>query len=218
MSRATILLTAVIIVASLVAGLTSTAQADGARRLALQVTATIPADASRHAYAGTRSCKKCHTQHHREWKKHPHSEAFSLLQAGARTEAKTKAGLDPQKDYTQDVTCLPCHTTGYGKPGGYAIPDPNDKKAVRKAKKLEGVGCEMCHGPGKDYIKVFKEILKAKRGYKVGEVHAVGLFRIEETICTGCHNDSGPTFKPFDFKERLEHAAHEHHSLKQRIE
>jgi hypothetical protein len=147
--------------------------------------------------------------------------AFETLKPGQGGEAKQKADLDAARDYTQDEDCLSCHTTGYGKPGGYAIPDPADKKAVKKAKKLQGAGCECCHGPGSAYLKVFDEIMKSKRKYKVEELYAVGLRKIGASTCTACHNEQNPMYDsahPFDFEKRKDEDAHERHPLKQREE
>ena len=132
------------------------------------------------------------------------AKAFDTLKPDHAVEAKQKHGLDPKKDYTTDASCLACHTTGFGHAGGYAVPDPNDKKAVRAAEKLEGGGCEVCHGPGGKYIEVFEEIFKSKRKYKVEELYAVGLKKMEASTCTTCHNDTGPTndpANPFDFEK-----------------
>ncbi len=146
-------------------------------------------------------------------------KALETLKPGVAAEAKTKHGLDSTKDYTTDATCLKCHTTGFGQDGGYAVPDPSDKKAVRRAKKLAGVGCESCHGPGSAYIKVFEEIFKSKRKYKVEELYAVGLKKIEGTVCTTCHNSESPTVQEgdvFDFDKKKDEDTHERKEMKQR--
>jgi len=39
-------------------------------------------------------------------------KAFAVLNPGVKAEEKKKAGLDPQKDYTTDLSCVQCHTTG----------------------------------------------------------------------------------------------------------
>lgn len=172
-----------------------------------------------YTYVGSSKCKKCHIATNRSWKKTKMGKAFETLKPGVAAEVKTKHGLNPAKDYTTDATCLKCHTTGFGHEGGYVIPDPNDKRAVRKAKKMAGVGCESCHGPGSAYIKVFEEIFKSKRKYKVEELYAVGLKKIDATTCTGCHNSEGPTVKEgytFDFDKKKDEDLHERKELKQR--
>ena len=170
-------------------------------------------------YVGSKKCKMCHIKVHKSWAKTKMAKTFEQLKPGVDAEAKTKAGLDPQKDYTKDESCLPCHVTGWGKKGGYAIPDEADKKAVKKAKDLEGVGCEACHGPGSAYSKVHKEIQKSKRTYKQEELFAVGMVKQDAKACIDCHNDKSPTYdasKPFDFEKEKDADTHEHEELKQR--
>lgn len=174
---------------------------------------------SGYAYVGTNKCKMCHSKQYKSWKKTKMASAINILKPGVVAEVKTKHGLDPNKDYTTDAACLKCHTTGFGAQGGYAIPDPNDKKAIRKARKLASVGCEACHGPGSAYIKVFKDIFRSKRKYKVEELHAAGLRKMNVSVCTSCHNDQGPTYTgEFDFAKRKKEGTHKHIPLKQREE
>lgn len=173
------------------------------------------------SYVGNKKCKKCHIKQHKSWEKTRMGKAFDILKPGNNKEAKEKFDLDVEKDYTTDEKCLKCHTVGYGEPGGYATPDPEDKKAVRKAKRLEGVGCECCHGPGSEYVKVFDEIMKSKRKYKVEELYAVGLRKIDESVCITCHNEESPSVNPgdlFDYNKRKDEGTHEHYPLKQREE
>ncbi len=172
-----------------------------------------------YTYVGTKKCKMCHIKEYKSWKKTKMAHAFETLKPGNASEAKEKFHLDPAKDYTKDETCLACHTTGFGHKGGYFLPDPNDKKAVRKAKKLQGVGCESCHGPGSGYVKIFEDIFKTKRKYKVEELYAAGLRKMDASVCTTCHNDKSPTVAPgetFNFEEMKDKDTHEHVPLKYR--
>lgn len=174
-----------------------------------------------YSYVGNKKCKKCHIKQYRSWEKTRMANAFEILKPGNNKEQKEKFDLDVGNDYTTDEKCIKCHTVGFGKPGGYATPDPADKKAVRKAKKLQGVGCECCHGPGSEYIKVFDEILKSKRKYKVEELSAVGLRKVDESVCITCHNEESPSVNPgdpFDYKKRKKDGIHESFPLKQREE
>ncbi len=184
------------------------------------VVAPLVGDEEKAEYVGSSKCKKCHMAQYKSWSKETHmAKAFDSLKAGEKSEAKGKAGLDPSKDYTKDETCLKCHVTGYGEHGGYAIPDPEDKKALKRAKKMAGVGCESCHGPGGEYIKLQGEIMKSKRTYKVEEMYEAGLQKVTVQTCTACHNDKSPTFnadEPFDFEKKKEEDSHEHVELKQR--
>lgn len=199
-------------------GLVPSAAAGDKPIVAAMVT-TLPATTGDYEYVGSKKCKKCHLKQHRSWKKTRMGQAFEILKPGQASEAKQKFELDSAKDYTKDESCLGCHTTGHGKPGGYASPDPNDKKAIKKAKKMQGVGCESCHGPGSGYVPVFDEIMKSKRKYSVEELYAVGLRKIDAATCTQCHNDKGPTYdpaKPFDFAKQKDEDRHEQVPLKQR--
>lgn len=187
---------------------------------AAQAIATaMPALSGEFSYVGSGKCKMCHMAVHKSWKKTKMARAFDILKPGTFAEAKTKHGLDVNKDYTKDATCLPCHTTGYGHASGYATPDPADKKAVRKAKKLIGVGCESCHGPGSSYVKLHKEIMDSKRKYTSAEMYAAGMTKIDASTCAVCHNDKGPTFDAsisFDFEKKKDEDRHDSEELKQR--
>jgi len=170
-------------------------------------------------YVGSGKCKKCHLAEYKSWSSNKHAKAIETLMPDQATEAKTAHNLDPKKDYTKDATCMACHTVGLGKPGGYAMHDATDEKAVKENKDLVGVGCEMCHGPGSEYIKVHEEIMKSKRKYKQDEMYAAGLNKIDESVCKTCHNEKGATFdksKPFDFATMKDKNTHDHSPLKQR--
>ena len=83
------------------------------------------ASAQDHAYTGAKKCKMCHLKQFKSWEKTQMANAFELLRPGVAAEAKTGAGLDPEKDYTLDAECVSCHVTGHGKEGGFvdaAIP------------------------------------------------------------------------------------------------
>ena len=147
------------------------------------------------AFAGVKTCKKCHRKVWKTWKKTPMAESFTILMPGERAEMKTKAGLDPNKDYTKDASCLPCHTTGYGKPGGFV--------SVEATPDLMGVGCEACHGAGTAYNKVMK---KHGRIYSEDEMIHTGLNLDPRVTCLSCHNEKSPTS---EFQEKIDPAEHD---------
>jgi formate-dependent nitrite reductase cytochrome c552 subunit len=182
-------------------------------------TSLIVAGIGEAEYVGSGKCKKCHLAEHKSWEKTRHGTAMETLKPGNATEAKTKYKLDPAKDYTKDATCVACHVTGFGKPGGYQV--PADEEAAKKMKALEGVGCEVCHGAGGSYLAKHEEIMKSKGKYTDADMIAVGMKKVEATVCAGCHNDKGPTFdaaSPFDFAKAKENpkGVHEHTPLKQK--
>jgi len=221
-ARGTVLVAAVAIAAGLTfwqVRVLSPAVAEGGAFTVATISAGLPAVTGEYEYVGSKKCKKCHIKEHKSWGTTKMAKAFETLKPGQASEAKTKHNLDASKDYTKDESCLTCHVTGFGHAGGYAVPAGDDKKAVKQAEALEGVGCEACHGPGSAYIKVFDEIQESKRTYKVDELHAVGLNRMDASSCITCHNDKSPTHdasKPFNFEEEKDKDTHEHQPLKQR--
>lgn len=173
------------------------------------------------AYVGSKKCKMCHKEQYKSWEETTHAKAFELLKPGNASEAKAKFKLDPAKDYSTDESCLACHVLGFGKTGGYAVPDAADEKAVKKMEKLASVGCESCHGPGKEYCVLKKDIKKEKRKYKFEEMAAAGMIKIEESTCTRCHNDKSVTYdesKVLKYEEMLKNdkAIHAHVPLELR--
>ena len=65
----------------------------------------------------------------------------------------------------------------------------------------EGISCETCHGPGKDYMK--KSTMEDKDAAK-----AAGLILPDENTCKKCHNPESPNYKEFDFKTNWEKIKH----------
>ena len=173
--------------------------------LALSATALAAGD---HAYVGSKKCKMCHLKEFKSWEETKMASSFDNLKPGERADAKQAAGLDPQKDYTQDAQCLACHTTGYGQGGFVDIASTPD---------LAGVGCETCHGPGGTYLQDGYMTLKNK-SYKKAELVAVGLVdTVGEAQCVGCHNADSPFVSDdfvFDFDANKDLGTHAKQALK----
>jgi cytochrome c553 len=166
-----------------------------------------------YSFVGTKNCKKCHIKQFKSWKETKMAKAFEVLKPGERAEAKKKAGLDPAKDYTTDAECLACHTTGYGKPGGFV--------SLEKTPQLVGVSCETCHGAGGEYTK--KQYMSFKnKNYKLAELVKVGLVSpVTAETCISCHNEKSPFYKkdePFDFEKNKTKDTHENFPLKYKHE
>ena len=144
-------------------------------------------------YRGANKCKVCHIKVFKSWQQTPHAGAFDALSPGVKAEEKQKAGLDPQKDYTTDTQCVGCHTTG-------------------NSTMFPGVQCEACHGPGKQYSSA--TIMNKKKWKTNPDLHRkmaidAGLVvKPEAKTCTACHNDTSPTYKPFDYTARYEQVKH----------
>jgi hypothetical protein len=185
------------------------------RHQLLLITVVLVAGAAMSMYAGDRSfvgtkkCKGCHLKEWKSWSATRMAGTFEVLEAGERAKEKLAAGLDPKKDYTKDKACLPCHVTGYGKPGGFVD--------LETTPDLAGVGCEMCHGPGGTYTGEGHMTLKNKE-YKRADLVKLGLVgEITEAECRGCHNSDSPFVGDdyvFDFKSRKADGTHEKFPLK----
>jgi hypothetical protein len=80
-------------------------------------------------YVGSQSCKTCHEEDYKIWKKSGHAKAFDTL-------VRRESDADP--------TCIGCHTVGFGEPSGY--------RRAYGDEKLTDVGCESCHGPGSEHV------------------------------------------------------------------
>lgn len=167
-------------------------------------------------YIGSKKCKMCHSKQYKSWQKTKMAKTFEVLKPGVNAEAKIKLKIDPKKDYTKDAACLPCHTTGYGLPGGYRIPAEGDSAAAKIARANEGTTCEACHGPGGKFVGVHKKIMK-KKSYTFAELSAVGQIRADAASCTVCHNKRNPTVGAdfhFDYEKSKASDTHDNLPLK----
>jgi len=168
-------------------------------------------------YIGSNGCKACHSSskkgaQYKVWAAGVHAKAFETLKGEEAAKIAKEKGI--KVPAYEAPECIPCHTTGYGK-GGYEVMDEKfwnpaeddraGKKAVRRMEGLQGVGCEVCHGPGSKY-KSKKTMEAIFAGTIKGE--SVGSLKPDEKLCISCHNEKGPTYKLFDFKERLKEIAH----------
>jgi hypothetical protein len=103
-------------------------------------------------YLGMEKCKDCHPEHVKTYSEWKYSKNFRVLEMRGKEH-------DPQ--------CVPCHTTGYGRPGGFV--------SVEKTPHMRNVQCESCHGPASLHVKS-----------PTKEEHQATL-SIPKNICTTCH-------------------------------
>jgi len=168
-----------------------------------------PFFAEEHSFVGTKSCKKCHLKEWKSWSETKMANSFDVLAPGASADAKKGAGLDPDKDYRTDPECVRCHSTGFGKPGGFVDAETTPD--------LVGVGCEMCHGAGGTYTQQEYMSIQNKE-YKKADVVAAGLVgEITAEQCQTCHNTDSPFVGDdyvFDFEARKTQGTHEKFPLK----
>ena len=85
-------------------------------------------------YVGSQACKPCHEKEYAGFvqyaKKSKSYQSIERLEKGLSAE-------DLQK-------CYGCHTTGYGRPGGFT--------SIEETPELKNAGCEVCHGPGSTHV------------------------------------------------------------------
>ena len=117
--------------------------------------------------AGTETCAACHAAEQDAWAHSRHAGAWKTLVA---------PGFDV------DPSCMACHTTGYGQPGGFVS---HNRSAARV-----NVGCENCHGPSQAHVadpKVRTPYLASDR-------------------CTSCHDhENSPHFDYNTYWPRVRH-------------
>ena len=86
-------------------------------------------------YVGSKACEPCHQEEYASFIQYAKkSKSFQSIE-------RLKQGLS-QEDLKK---CYSCHTTGYGKPGGFT--------SIEETPELKNAGCEVCHGPGELHVK-----------------------------------------------------------------
>lgn len=125
-------------------------------------------------YVGSEACKKCHENEYKNFITYAKKcTSFTSIERVRKslTEEELKG-------------CFSCHTTGYGKPGGFI--------SLEKTPHLKNAGCEVCHGPGEFHIK--------STGSKDIKRHLT----IKD--CEGCHISE--RVKTFRYKPLIHGGAH----------
>ncbi len=165
-------------------------------------------------YVGVEKCRTCHEKELMGdqvgvWFEGPHRRAHETLLG--QESASIAKRLELEGPAHESDACLRCHLTAFG------------VSPLRIANLLapdDGVQCESCHGPGRDYRK--KKIMSEREKAEKKGLWDAGH---DASICLGCHNPESPTFDPlryrladgttvgFDFeiaKGRIPHAIPEH--------
>lgn len=127
-----------------------------------------PAPPSGQSFIGSKNCSACHFDQFLIWRKDKHAKAFDILPA----------------KYKNDASCLKCHTTGYGEPGGYA-------KAADTH--LAGISCEACHGPGSKHAEICKPFANVSKLSPEQEKQARdSIYKmLPQNACLSCHTSKG---------------------------
>lgn len=115
-------------------------------------------------YLGSASCAACHVEQTTAWQKTRHAGAYATL---------------VDKDQQFNVNCLPCHVTGV------SMARASEALSIPEARR--GVGCETCHGPGRDHS-------------KNPGVHPMTR-KPEAPVCLACH--APPHDESFDYERNI---------------
>ncbi len=125
-------------------------------------------------YVGSESCKSCHENEYKNF------TAYSKKSQSFGSVLRMKKKLTD----AEIRICFGCHTTGYGKPGGFL--------SEAETPHLKNAGCEVCHGPGSLHV--------TTRNPK----DIQGKLTAKE--CGGCHDESRVT--AFNYRPLVYGGAH----------
>ena len=118
-------------------------------------------------YAGSQNCKSCHGKIYERFAKTKHAMAYQSL---------VKEG------HQADPDCVTCHVVGLNSPRGFIF---------EKTQSLAQVGCESCHGAGRDHAR---------------NPRLVHLPKVIEQKCLSCHTPSNsPNFAFKSYWEKIKH-------------
>ena len=120
-------------------------------------------------YLGTETCAECHKKQYLQWKNTPHANALATLNNMGKAN---------------NPSCLDCHTTGFGYPGGFI--------SIEETPDMGGVGCEECH--------------RLPPGTEVGPGQPHKALPVIEKWCARCHRK--PHIIEFDFEEMKKKVEH----------
>ncbi|HVX66748.1 MAG TPA: multiheme c-type cytochrome [Bryobacteraceae bacterium] len=140
--------------------------------------ATLRGAPKQPVYVGSRACGACHSgkgmgNAYGLWLHSKHSRAYATL---ARPESKQIAAISGLRQKPEEAPiCLGCHATAFNseaweKDDGFHIED--------------GVQCEVCHGPGSEYMS--EAVMRDKE-----QAMKAGLRMPDERFCMGCHIEKG---------------------------
>ena len=118
------------------------------------------------------------------------------LEAGADDIRETDGQIEITRQY--DPECLSCHTTGW-QPQQYT-PFSSGFESMTSTQHLAGSGCENCHGPGSEHVRLERlelldEVVAAGDLLSARQALQVSIARAKEHQCATCHDlDNSPDF------------------------
>jgi hypothetical protein len=125
-------------------------------------------------YVGSEVCKSCHENEYKNF------ITYAKKATSFRSIERVRKGLTEE----EIKGCYTCHTTGYGKPGGFI--------SAEKTPYLKNAGCEVCHGPGEFHV-ITGNPQRIKRKMRIEDCEVchiserVRAFRYKPMIRGGAH-------------------------------
>lgn len=162
-----------------------------------------------YTYLGSDACQECHEEEFDIWKEEsggPHTQATIDLDENPNNDR-----MWVKRDY--DPECLSCHVTGWD-PQRY-FPYESGFLNHETDVHLTASGCENCHGPGSEHVRVQRLVEDGKLAKNdelvkrtSKEVHLSDLTARE--MCMRCHDlDNSPDFLEDgafeEYWEKIEH-------------
>lgn len=151
-------------------------------------------------YVGEKVCRNCHhLQGSRNqfnlWRLSKHSNAYSVLFKPESKQIAELSGIDIKP--SESPICLGCHTTAY---------NVEDWERDDSFHFEDGVQCELCHGPGSEYIDI-----NTMRNRDLAM--QAGLIMPEKRDCMICHIEKNShvsvlNMKKFNFEEAFQEIEH----------
>ena len=126
------------------------------------------------SYVGSLACKECHPEEYENFMTYA-KKSVSFQSIEKRMKHLTSEEISQ---------CYPCHTTGYGQPGGFV--------SLEETPHLKNAGCEVCHGPGAEHVRTGDPVkIKGAMGKKDCEIchisERVKAFKYKPLIHGGAH-------------------------------
>lgn len=146
-------------------------------------------------YVGSKACAECHQEEYKIWEKQsggPHTQATIDLEQNPNNDR-----MWVQRQY--DPECLSCHVTGWNPQEFY--PYETGYIDHEKDVHLYGSGCENCHNPGSEHIRVQRLVKDGKLDKRSPEALETNkAVRLRKAVarrshCMQCHDlDNSPDF------------------------
>lgn len=156
----------------------------------------LPGPEVKSLYAGAHQCQFCHKEAYQSWRATRHSRAMQTL-------------VDRNQQFNPE--CVKCHTTGYQQSNGFYAAGHGPSQP------MQGVQCEVCHGPAKEHAEMQLTILSGGERwmrpedfeeYKKQAQSSQPKRRTGEQTCLGCHTPENDG--QFAFGKKLKLVIHKH--------